>query len=80
MKQVRAVAFSPDGRSIVVGDDTGAFQLWDAKTLKRVRRIAGHRDIVTILLFSVDSRFLASVSHDTTILVWDVRNLAPGGK
>ncbi len=79
-KQVRSAAFSPDGRLIAVSDGFGAIQIWDAKSMKRIRRISGHRDVVTNVLFSPDSRYLASVSIDTTVLVWDVRKVAPGGK
>ena len=75
-----AAAFSPDGRLIVLADGPGAFQLWDMKTRKKLRRINGHREMLVKLLFSADSRYLASVSNDTTILVWDVRKIAPGGK
>lgn len=79
-KPVNASAFSPDGRLIAVGEGSGVFQLWDLKTRKRLRRLEGHRGIVKTLLFSPDSHYLASVSIDTTVLVWDVRKIAPRGK
>lgn len=75
-----SVSFSPDGCLIAVADPLRGIQLWDAKRLIRLRRLEGHRDVVRDLLFSPDSRYLASVSNDTTILVWDVRKIAPCGK
>jgi WD40 repeat protein len=79
-KEVRAASFSPDGRWLAVADGAGAFQLWDVKGRKRLRRFVGHRDNLVALRFSPDGRWLASASYDTTVLIWDVKKITAGGR
>ena len=71
---VRSVAFSPDG-SMLAGaggwrDKT--VRLWDVATGMLQQTLAGHTDIVESVVFSLDSRTLASGSIDATVRLWDV--------
>jgi WD40 repeat protein len=66
------IAFSPEGRILVMGD-----VLWDLATDRELGRLKGHRGAVLALAFSPDGRRLASGSDDGTILVWDLAAIAP---
>jgi WD40 repeat protein len=68
----RAMAFSPDGRTIALGDSDGGVSLWETATGQLRRRFSGHDGAVTALAFSPDGRRLASGGEDTTVLIWDV--------
>jgi RNA polymerase sigma factor (sigma-70 family) len=66
------VAVSPDGRYLVIcvrADNN--FVLYDAKTGKPVRRMAGLRTGAAAAVFSADSRRLAALG-DGVLRVWDV--------
>src|SRR5262249_17280877 len=69
------MAFSPDGRVLVLGDAEGTLRLCLAATGKEVGRLPGHRSGITCLAFSADGKALASGSGDTTVLLWDVSGL-----
>jgi WD40 repeat protein len=63
-------AFSPDGRSLLVADGTGAVAVLDPCTGRLLQRLEGHHAVVTSLRFSPGGRLLATGSADATALVW----------
>jgi RNA polymerase sigma factor (sigma-70 family) len=73
-------AFSPDGKTLAVGDsvykdglrDSGVVQLWDVADGKLTATLLGHKDVVLALAFSGDGKTLASGSLDQSIIVWDL--------
>jgi WD40 repeat protein/serine/threonine protein kinase len=70
-----SVAFSPDGRFLVMGRANGKLQVWDAQTQK-VRLLLGtHRRAIRGVVFSPDGLHLASASTDGEIKIWDATRL-----
>jgi len=65
------VVFSPDGKSLVTGSESGTLHLWtlDEKARKDVV-LAGHRGAVTAVAYSADSTQIASAGVDGTIHLW----------
>ncbi|KAI0099980.1 WD40-repeat-containing domain protein [Nemania sp. FL0031] len=66
-----AAAFSPDGRSIVLGSEEGIVLVWDIATGKKLREFKGHAGSVKDIKFSPDGRLVVSRSKDNTIRLWD---------
>ncbi|MDK1474345.1 hypothetical protein QNO07_13085 [Streptomyces sp. 549] len=78
-RQVTALAFSPDGSRLAVGDDTGHVTLWDGGLRHAAGVLTGTADTnsqgqseaVDALAFSSDGRTLAVGGTGGTLRLWD---------
>jgi WD40 repeat protein len=66
-----AVAFSPDGHSIVSSSRDKVLKLWDVETGQKLRTFFGHTDWVTSVAFSPDGQTILSGSDDKTLRLWE---------
>src|SRR5262249_35255135 len=69
------VAFSPDGRSLVVGRANGNLQVWDAQTQGMPITLGTHQRAIRGVVFSPDRLHLASASIDGEFKLWDATRL-----
>jgi WD40 repeat protein/transcriptional regulator with XRE-family HTH domain len=71
---IRMVVVSRNGQHWAAGNRRGEVRVWGegGKTLQRVWQ--AHLSDMTALAFSPDGRTLATVSFDTTIKLWNVKN------
>ena len=67
-----SVAFSPDGKILVSASWDGTIKLWDTKSWRELRTLAGHGWGVYNAVFSPDGKQLASASRDGTVKIWNV--------
>jgi WD40 repeat protein len=69
---VRAVVFSPDGKTVASASGDKTVKLWDAGTGTEQHTLRGHSDLVTAVVFSpLDGKTVASASGDKTVKLWD---------
>jgi len=71
-----AVAFSPDGRLLALGDygreyNLSSFSLWDATSGTEIRRLPGKGSWFMTLRFPPDGTVLAGNSENTHVVLWD---------
>ncbi|MDX3386264.1 hypothetical protein PV682_33110 [Streptomyces niveiscabiei] len=86
-REVTALAFSPDGTRLAVGDKTGHVTFWDGRLRDRTGALTGTADTVTqgepeaveALAFSADGRTLAVGGADGTLRLWDTGGGQPLG-
>ena len=75
---VTAVATSPDGKSLVVGNNAGVIQFYDANSGQPGIKINGHTGKVVAIRFTADGRLLTA-SQDQTIRCWNPSDGSPIG-
>lgn len=66
-----AIAYSSNGRQIVVGGEDGQTWLWDAMSGERIRQLGPHGAVVYSVAFSRDGRQVLTGSQDGMARLWD---------
>ncbi|MGH9755659.1 MAG: hypothetical protein ACREA2_22995, partial [Blastocatellia bacterium] len=69
---IRATAFSPDGRLLASSGDDAVVKLWDTTTGREIATLNGHSLSVTAVAFSSDGKLLVSGGDDGSARLWDV--------
>lgn len=72
-----SVAFSPDGRYVVAGSDSGYLWIWGARSRQLLKRWAGHESVVRSVSFQPDGKGMASVCCHYTLKSWNLSSLQP---
>lgn len=69
---ITAIAFSPDGDNLAVGDRDGNLAIFDAETGELNFALDGHKTIVSAITWRPDARSLASSSDDGVVKTWRI--------
>lgn len=69
---IRSVAFNPDGRVLLIGDDKGQLHFLDAKSGRKLKVVDIDQSGIKDIVISRNGEFLAIVSTDGNIHVWKV--------
>ncbi|SOD96462.1 WD40 repeat [Spirosoma fluviale] len=73
-KEIRTLAFSPDGTYLAAAGNAGSIWVWNWPTeIQLVASLPGHRKDVNSIAFSPDGNYIASGSDDETVRVWEWR-------
>ena len=72
LSKVLFASFSPEGNTIVTGDQDGSIRLWNSKGKPIGQPLLGNRSNVESVAFSSDGKKIISGSWDGSIRLWDV--------
>jgi WD40 repeat protein/transcriptional regulator with XRE-family HTH domain len=70
--RILAVAFSPDGQTVLTGSIDNTLKLWDVLTGNCLQTFLGHTDGVRSVAYHPDGKMIASGSIDRTVKLWDI--------
>ncbi|HVK08790.1 MAG TPA: sigma-70 family RNA polymerase sigma factor [Gemmataceae bacterium] len=65
-----AMGVSPDGRTVMTGDDQGVVKLWEVATGRPAGTIRGHRGHLATIQASADGRTLLTGGYDRVAYAW----------
>jgi WD40 repeat protein len=66
-----AVAWSPDGKMALTGNDDGTARIWNAQNGQEIRTLSGHNGSVWAVAWSNDGKMVLTGSDDNTAKLWD---------
>jgi WD40 repeat protein len=66
-----AIAYSPDGKTILTGGEGGSLRLWDAATGRELKRIAVQEKQVNAVAFSPDGKKIAAAGSEGRVCIHD---------
>lgn len=69
----RAVAFSPNGRTLAAGGNDRVVRLWDVASGRELATLAGHEGFIASLAFSPDGESLATAGQDSLVGLFDLK-------
>jgi WD40 repeat protein len=72
LREVRAVAFSPDGSQALLGGSSGLAMIVDYETGDIDHQLLGHVGAINTVAFSPDGSQALTGSDDSTVRLWDV--------
>ena len=77
---VFAVAFSPDGKTVLTGSQDKTARLWDAATGRPLGSPMAHQGAVSAVAYSPDGKTVLTGSADFTARLWDAATGRPLGQ
>jgi RNA polymerase sigma factor (sigma-70 family) len=72
-KHIRALVFSPGGKTLATVSGDKSVRLWDTATGEECVRLGGHNAAVLSIAFGRDGKTLATGSEDGTVMLWELR-------
>jgi WD40 repeat protein/predicted Ser/Thr protein kinase len=78
--KVRALAFSRDSKTAVLGDQTGYARIWDLATGTPIGLPLRHESAIQAVAFSPDGKVILTAGDDSTARRWNAATGEPIGK
>lgn len=72
-----SIAFSPDSKMLISGEEDGTIKLWSLQTKKLIDTLIGHQKAINSIAVHPNGKLIASGSDDRTIKLWSLKSRQP---
>lgn len=72
--RVNTVVYSPDGTTLLTGDQDAVMRLWSVDSGELLREFSGHTDWIWDIAYSPDGTTAVTASADGTLKLWDLES------
>ncbi|MFC1761687.1 LamG-like jellyroll fold domain-containing protein, partial [Planctomycetota bacterium] len=70
--KVNSIAFNAEGTRLVTSRfHWWSVHVWDASTGKELKKLSGHSDLISSVVFTPDGKRIISGGYDATVRIWD---------
>ena len=69
---IKSIAISPNGQTLISGDEKGIVNIWRVKSGKHLKTIEAHRLPINSVTYSPSNDLFATCSDDAKVKLWDV--------
>ena len=69
---VNSAVFSPDGRYVLTGDESGEVKIWEADTGEHIRTFSGNTEILHDVSISPDGKYFVTGSNGKKVNIWNI--------
>jgi len=66
------LAFTPDGKTIIVGNELGEISFCDVASRKVLHTVKGHAQRIAVCMVSPDGKRCATAGFDNIVKLWDI--------
>ena len=70
--RVNTVVYSPDGITLLTGDQDGILRQWSMDSGELIQELSGHDDWIWDIAYSPDGSQAVTASSDSTLKLWDL--------
>jgi len=70
---INAIALSPDGQTLAIGNISGSLRLWDVNTGETKLTLEGQDIQTRSVAFSPDGKLIAAGGYGNTVKLWDAK-------
>jgi WD40 repeat protein len=70
--RVRSLVFSPNGKLVLSGDESGGLALWEVAGGRAIRWLEGHERRVDGVAYAPDAKLALSGGDDGLLILWDL--------
>lgn len=71
---ILAIAYAPNGKTILTGSVDKTAKLWDAASGNLLKNFEGHTGMVSAIAVSPDGKYMITSSKDGSVKLWDINS------